>query len=93
MSRQVVGIHHAMATTEQVDAAHEAGQLAHAWTANTAPMMAAVLDAGVDAIVTNFPEALRKAIDFRLAKCHTVLQSPHARHEGDLEHRTETDEL
>jgi hypothetical protein len=41
----------------------------HAWTANTAGMMRGVLDAGVDAVVTNHPRKLQAAIDSRVAAC------------------------
>lgn len=68
-----------MATLEQVDAAHAQGQLVYAWTANTDAMMAAVLDAGADAIVTNFPEVLRSALAHRLAHCEAFVSSAHRR--------------
>lgn len=49
--------------------ARAAGQKVHAWTANTAHMMHAVLDAGVHAVVTNHPRALAAAVERRLHRC------------------------
>lgn len=66
-------MHHELVTEESVDEAHESGKLVHAWTANTAAMMVAMLDAGADAIVTNYPERLRQAIQQRLVKCNTTV--------------------
>lgn len=46
----------------------------HAWTANTAGMMRAVLDAGVEAVVTNHPRKLQEAVDSRLLRCRQQRQ-------------------
>ena len=46
-----------------------AGKHIHAWTANTAEMMARVLEAGVDAVVTNHPRLLLAALDSRARVC------------------------
>ena len=49
--------------------AQAANKRVHAWTANTAGMMRAVLDAGVDAVVTNHPQKLAEALRSRLLRC------------------------
>ena len=70
---EVVALHHAMASSPAVtQSARDAGKRVHAWTANTASMMAGVLDAGVDAVVTNHPRKLREAIDSRLRRCQEL---------------------
>lgn len=45
--------------------AHAARKRVHAWTANTAGMMRTVLDAGVDAVVTNHPQRWASLQSFR----------------------------
>jgi glycerophosphoryl diester phosphodiesterase len=52
-----------------VQQAQAANRRVHAWTANTAGMMRAVLDAGVDAVVTNHPQKLAEALRSRLLRC------------------------
>ncbi|KAL4425242.1 hypothetical protein ABPG75_009258 [Micractinium tetrahymenae] len=66
---EVVALHYAMATHQVTARVHAARKQAHAWTANTAGMMRAVLDAGVDAVVTNHPRRLADAIASRLRRC------------------------
>lgn len=66
-------MHHALASEESVQAVHGHGQLVHAWTANTIPMMVSVFTAGADAIVTNFPQVMRSVVERSHAKCHSVL--------------------
>ena len=48
-----------------VERAHAVGLAVHSFTANTAPEMEKLLDAGVDGIFTNFPDRLRERIDLR----------------------------
>ena len=59
-------------------AAHAAGKELHAWTANTERMMVSVLDAGVDAVVTNHPGKLAGAIQDRWERClHDAMHQMH----------------
>ena len=48
------------------------------WTANTPTMIAHVVDnAGVDAIVTNFPDVVQQIVDTRSSKCQESLMLQH----------------
>ncbi|PNH02675.1 hypothetical protein TSOC_011330, partial [Tetrabaena socialis] len=51
----VVGVHHAMVEPQLLDTLHGAGKQLFAWTVNQAEVLRAVLDVGVDAVVTNYP--------------------------------------
>ncbi|KAG2489720.1 hypothetical protein HYH03_011827 [Edaphochlamys debaryana] len=65
----VVGVHHAMVEPELADIVHGAGKQLFAWTVNQAEVLKAVLDVGVDALVTNYPQVALEAIDARITKC------------------------
>ena len=54
----IVSPQYRLVTKEQVDAAHAAGLLVVPWTANTEAAWAALIEAGVDAIITDNPAAL-----------------------------------
>lgn len=71
-SAQVVAVHYALLSPGLVSAAHKAKKTVFAWTANTGPMMAAALDSAADAIVTNFPRKLQKAIAYRKGLCRAA---------------------
>lgn len=45
------------------------GKQLYAWTINHAEVLRAVLDVGVDALVTNYPLTAMEAIESRLTKC------------------------
>ncbi|PRW33921.1 glycerophosphodiester phosphodiesterase GDPD4 isoform X1 [Chlorella sorokiniana] len=68
---EVAALHHSMASGEVMQKLHAAGQRVHAWTANTAGMMRAVLDAGVYAVVTDHPRHLLAALEARLHICRS----------------------
>ncbi|KAI7843450.1 hypothetical protein COHA_002928 [Chlorella ohadii] len=67
---EVAALHHSMADAEVTQKLRAAGQRVHAWTANTAGMMRAVLDAGVHAVVTDHPRHLLAALEARLHACN-----------------------
>jgi len=66
---QVVGMHHAMVDAYHVELLHAAGKQLHTWTVNDAASVRRVLDAGVDALVTNFPHAASEAVEVLLEAC------------------------
>ena len=66
---QVAAVYHGMVEQELVMQLQAANKQLHAWTVNTPEALKAVLDVGVDGIVTNHPSAAREAIDSRLVKC------------------------
>ena len=66
---QNVAMHHEMVGHAVLEAAHASGKRVFGWTANTPSMMRKLLDTNVDAIVTNFPKPLLRAIDERVASC------------------------
>ncbi len=55
---KVIAMHHEMASPTVTAAAHSGGKAVYAFTANTPAMMHAVLDARVDAVVTDVPQQL-----------------------------------
>jgi glycerophosphoryl diester phosphodiesterase len=57
-SAKIVSPNHLTVTRARVDEAHAAGLQVVPWTANTADQWAKLIDAGVDAIITDDPEAL-----------------------------------
>lgn len=65
---QVLAVHHEMLTPAVVAAARAAGKRVHAFVADTPATAAAVLAAGVDGIVTNWPQRVA-AMSARLAAC------------------------
>ncbi|GIL69745.1 hypothetical protein Vretimale_10238 [Volvox reticuliferus] len=68
----VVGVHFAMAEPQLLEQLHGAGKQMFVWTINQAEVLRAVLDVGVDALVTNYPLTALAAIESRLAKCGAV---------------------
>jgi glycerophosphoryl diester phosphodiesterase len=68
----VVGVHYGMATAELAAQARGAGLEVHVWTANSAGMMRAALDAGPDAVVTGHPRKLLEALRARREACGRV---------------------
>lgn len=65
----MAGVHYAMTSPQLTRRLHAAGQRVVGWTANTPAMMRQVLDAGVDAVVTNHPAQLIRAIAERGEAC------------------------
>ena len=57
----------ALATSALLDAAHRAGVAVHVWTVNDATQMNALLDLGVDGIMTDRAETLRDILTARAA--------------------------
>ncbi|WP_299039207.1 glycerophosphodiester phosphodiesterase family protein [uncultured Pseudokineococcus sp.] len=56
-----------VATDAFVRAVHEAGRLVHVWTVDDVPTMHRLLDAGVDGLVTDRTDLLRRVLDARAA--------------------------
>ena len=54
--------HHDAVTTDLVTAAHEAGIMVTAWTADEPAEIRRLADAGVDAIISNVPDIARSAL-------------------------------
>lgn len=73
MSLQVVGMHYAMVDPDMLRLVNERGKQLHTWTINDADVMRRVLDAGVDGVVTNYPQLALEAIEYRLGMCGAVL--------------------
>ena len=48
---------------EYVEEMHKRGIRVHAWTVNTAEDVKHLADAGVDAVITNYPDVAKKALD------------------------------
>ena len=65
---QVLAVHHAMLTPAVVAAARAAGKRVHAFVADSPATAAAILAAGVDGVVTNYPKRVA-AMAQRLAAC------------------------
>ena len=66
---EVIALHYGMASPAVVATARAGGKRVHAWTCNTAGMMRAAMDAGVDALVTNYPRRVVEALEARRAAC------------------------
>lgn len=60
---KVISFHIANISEGLVSRAHDAGLLVHAWTVNEAEQMRRCLDAGVDGIVSDYPDIVRKVVD------------------------------
>lgn len=54
----IISPHYTLVTREQVEASHKAGLQVVPWTANTAPDWQRLVDAGVDAIISDVPAEL-----------------------------------
>jgi glycerophosphoryl diester phosphodiesterase len=66
---QVLAVHHEMVDEAFTRDMHAAGKQVHVWTVSSSPVMKAVLDAGVDALVTNHPAAAVAAVKAYQEKC------------------------
>ena len=55
--------YHGEVTSESF--AHELGLLAKVWTVNDAKRMSKIVDLGVDGIITDYPDRLRKVMESR----------------------------
>lgn len=63
----VLQVPEGVATDGFVRAVHEAGRLVHVWTVDDVPTMHRLLDAGVDGLVTDRTDLLRRVLDARAA--------------------------
>ncbi|GAA2020320.1 glycerophosphodiester phosphodiesterase family protein [Pseudokineococcus marinus] len=62
----VVQVPERVATPAFVRAVHEAGRLVHVWTVDDVPTMHRLLDGGVDGLVTDRTDLLRRVLDARV---------------------------
>ncbi|MEV0801634.1 glycerophosphodiester phosphodiesterase family protein [Kribbella sp. NPDC050281] len=80
-------------TADMVKSAHKAGMKVIPWTVDDPPTMQALIDDGVDGIITDYPDRLRSVVQengFRLPKAYDApafraLPSAHAH--NDYDHR------
>lgn len=63
-------------TAELVSRAHEAGMAVIPWTVNDAPTMASLMDAGVDGLITDYPDRLRELMAQRGLKLPKAYPAP-----------------
>lgn len=63
-------------TAELVAEAHEAGLAVVPWTIDDVPTMASLIDAGVDGIITNYPDRLRELLAERGYKLPRPVPAP-----------------
>jgi glycerophosphoryl diester phosphodiesterase len=61
----MLSAHHRQVTRELIDDAHERGLRVTAWTVNEPAELARFIDLGVDAIVTDYPDRARIALESR----------------------------
>ncbi|HCR97268.1 MULTISPECIES: glycerophosphodiester phosphodiesterase family protein [Halomonas] len=66
-SFDALGLRHNRITAEEVRLAALYGYEIHAWTVNDRARMSTLIDLGVDAIITDYPERLRELIEERRA--------------------------
>eukprot|EP00242_Pyramimonas_sp_CCMP2087_P010957 CAMPEP_0198203180 /NCGR_PEP_ID=MMETSP1445-20131203/6424_1 /TAXON_ID=36898 /ORGANISM="Pyramimonas sp., Strain CCMP2087" /LENGTH=285 /DNA_ID=CAMNT_0043874441 /DNA_START=391 /DNA_END=1248 /DNA_ORIENTATION=- len=66
---QVVAAYYGMTDGAFVLAAHAMAQQVHTWTVNDMHAAKQVLDAGVDAIVTNHPKEIQEVVNEMLRRC------------------------
>ena len=59
----VISFHSSNISETLVGRAHDIGLLVYAWTVNEADQMRQFIEAGVDGIVTDYPEIARKVVD------------------------------
>ncbi len=64
-----MAIFHGTARRPIVAELQAAGKRVFPWTVNSAAHIKAVLDAGVDGVVTNMPRLTLHAVQHRLARC------------------------
>lgn len=58
-----IGPNRRLVDTTLIEQAHSAGLVVHPWTVNTEDDMAAMLDAGVDGVFTDFPDRFNRMLD------------------------------
>ena len=58
----LISVNHKLVTAELVRNAHKAGKEVHVWTVNKAEEMKKLIDLGVDNIITNYPDVLKKVL-------------------------------
>jgi glycerophosphoryl diester phosphodiesterase len=66
---EVVAAYYGMVDSELRDRVAGADKQLFTWTVNEASAIQAVLQVGVDGIVTNRPKLVKDAIDFKLQRC------------------------
>lgn len=62
---EVLSTHHSLVDAAFVQKARAAGKEVHVWTVNEKPLMNKLLDLGVDAIITNYPDRLAEVLESR----------------------------
>jgi glycerophosphoryl diester phosphodiesterase len=67
-------------TTAMVDEAHAAGLAVVPWTVDDTPTMAALIDKGVDGIITDYPDRLRELMAERGLKLPRAYDEPRRTH-------------
>eukprot|EP00271_Cylindrocystis_brebissonii_P003771 TRINITY_DN15024_c0_g1_i1.p1 TRINITY_DN15024_c0_g1~~TRINITY_DN15024_c0_g1_i1.p1 ORF type:complete len:385 (-),score=66.46 TRINITY_DN15024_c0_g1_i1:349-1503(-) len=72
---EVVGVAWELVTPELVNQARSAGKEIHVWTVNSTPAMRRMVEAGVEAIVTNDPQALQRILAEYRQSCQAQLAS------------------
>ncbi|KAK3281791.1 hypothetical protein CYMTET_10437 [Cymbomonas tetramitiformis] len=75
-SPRVAATYYGMVDQALVAEAHSLEREVHAWTVNDPVAMRQVLNAGVDAIVTNFPTQIQAAVTTLQAKCRAETDGP-----------------
>ncbi|KAA0229489.1 glycerophosphodiester phosphodiesterase [candidate division KSB1 bacterium] len=62
---EVLSTHHSLVDAAFVQKARAAGKEVHVWTVNEKPLMNKLLDLGVNAIITNYPDRLAEVLKSR----------------------------
>jgi glycerophosphoryl diester phosphodiesterase len=62
LSADELGIRHSLITPTLVDAAHKAGLSVSAWTVDHQKDMTRMIDLGIDSIITNYPDRLKRLL-------------------------------
>ncbi|MGL6252202.1 MAG: glycerophosphodiester phosphodiesterase, partial [Billgrantia desiderata] len=64
-SFDALGLRHNRITPNEIRLARELGYEVHAWTVNDRARMSQMIDLGVDAIITDYPDRLVELVDDR----------------------------
>lgn len=59
----LISVGRKLVTAELIQNAHEAGKEVHVWTVNKEEEMRKLIDLGVDNIITNYPDVLKKVLE------------------------------
>lgn len=63
---EILSVLHSLVDADFVERAHNAGKKIHVWTVNEPALMQKLIDSGVDNLITNRPDILRKLISQNL---------------------------